>query len=208
VLYYRCGEIFEKGFAALKGEKMPPKVKIPKSEILRTAVEITKESGINAVTAQAIAKRLNCSIQPIYWGFETIELLKTAVIDEAAKQIKQFLFSPISNTPLFRAVGLNYIKFASQHPFLFELLFMTKRNGKTHITETEILPRAEIVGLIQTEYAISKTDADEIFTNLWIFVHGIATMTVTKTVTFDDRKVSDLVVNCFSGLLRQIKDKK
>jgi AcrR family transcriptional regulator len=183
---------------------MPPKVKIPKNEILRTAFEITKESGINAVTAQAIARRLNCSIQPIYWGFETIDLLKTAVTDEATNMIKEFLFSPIPNTPLFRAVGFNYIKFASSHPFLFELLFMTKRNGNTNIAETSILPRTEIIALIEKEYGINKTDADEIFTSLWIFVHGIATMTVTKTVTFDDKKVGDLVVNCFNGLLKQI----
>jgi AcrR family transcriptional regulator len=187
---------------------MPPKVKIQKSEILKTAFEITEQSGINSVTAQEIAKRLNCSIQPVYWSFETIDLLKTAVIDEATNAVKKFLFTEISNVPLFRAVGLNYIKFARLHPFLFELLFMTKRNGKTNIAESDILPRAEITALIKKEYGITKVDADIIFTSLWIFTHGIATMTVTKTVTFDEKKISDLVVNCFNGLLKQIREKK
>jgi AcrR family transcriptional regulator len=187
---------------------MPPKVKIQKTEILKTALEITEQSGINAVTAQAIAKRLNCSIQPIYWCFETIDILKNAVIELATNEIKKVLFTEINNIPLFRAMGFNYIKYAKEHPFLFELLFMTKRNGNTNITETEIVPRTEIINVIQKEYDISRPNAENLFESLWIFVHGIATMTVTKTVTLDDKKIGELVVNCFNGLLRQIKGKQ
>ena len=48
---------------------MPPKTKIHKELIVSTAYEMTKMNGIDSVTAKAIAKQLNCSIQPVYWVF-------------------------------------------------------------------------------------------------------------------------------------------
>ena len=44
---------------------MPPKTKIHKELIVSTAYEMTKMNGIDSVTAKAIAKQLNCSIQPV-----------------------------------------------------------------------------------------------------------------------------------------------
>ena len=71
---------------------MPPRTKIPKELIIKTAYDITKANGIESVTAKAISKQLNCSIQPIYWVFDTMDNLRNAIIHEAIKEYNNYLF--------------------------------------------------------------------------------------------------------------------
>ena len=44
---------------------MPPKVKVTQDQIIQAAMDIVRESGIDALNARALAKQLDCSIQPI-----------------------------------------------------------------------------------------------------------------------------------------------
>jgi len=59
---------------------MPPKVKITREEIIAAAVSIVRRSGAEAVNARDVARELNCSTQPVFSNFETMEELRAAVI--------------------------------------------------------------------------------------------------------------------------------
>ena len=48
---------------------MPPKVKISREDIIKTAVLIVKTSGVNELNARNIATMLGCSTQPIFSNF-------------------------------------------------------------------------------------------------------------------------------------------
>ena len=52
---------------------MPKQIKISKDDILRAALEIVRNDGIEKVSNREIAKKLNCSIRPIYYQFENSE---------------------------------------------------------------------------------------------------------------------------------------
>lgn len=62
---------------------MPPKVKITKDAILKSAFNLTRKYGLDYVTAKSIAKDLHCSTQPIYWVFENMENLRKEIVVEA-----------------------------------------------------------------------------------------------------------------------------
>ena len=62
---------------------MPPKVKITKEEIINTAVNIVRNSGAPAINARTIAAILNCSTQPIFSNFATMDELRLAVLEKA-----------------------------------------------------------------------------------------------------------------------------
>jgi len=64
---------------------MPPKVKVTQDQIIQAAMDIVRESGIDALNARALAKQLDCSIQPIFKNFETMGSLKQALLVEAQK---------------------------------------------------------------------------------------------------------------------------
>ena len=59
---------------------MPPKVKITKDAILKSAFNLTRKYGLDYVTAKSIAKDLHCSTQPIYWVFENMENLRKEIV--------------------------------------------------------------------------------------------------------------------------------
>ena len=62
---------------------MAPKIKVPYEDIVTEALQIVREKGIEAVNARSVAARLNCSVQPIFRTFGTMDELKTAVLKRA-----------------------------------------------------------------------------------------------------------------------------
>ena len=59
---------------------MPPKAKFNRNEIIDTALCITREQGIEAVTARELGKRLGSSARPIFTVFESMDEVKELVI--------------------------------------------------------------------------------------------------------------------------------
>lgn len=185
---------------------MPPKTKIPKELIIRAAYNITKATGIESVTAKAISKQLNCSIQPIYWVFDTMDNLRNAIIHEAIKEYNNYLLTEIPNLSKYQAAGWNYIRFAKEQPNLFKLLFMTERQSNTPIGQSSLDENKEyLLSLIQDDYALNEKQANDLYIRLWLFSHGIATMIATKTVAFDNKEIGKMLMDVLTGLLQTIR---
>ena len=49
---------------------MPPKFKFTREEIIQAALDLTRESGIAAVTARGLGAKLGSSVKPIFSLFE------------------------------------------------------------------------------------------------------------------------------------------
>lgn len=188
---------------------MPPKIKITKEEIIRAAYEITKETGIDTVTAKSIAIRLNCSTQPVYWAFDTIYNVRQAVILKAVKEYNAYLLTEIPGLKRYKATGWNYIRFAKEQPELFKLLYMTGRQENTAISESNLDENKDyIISLITDDYGLNRTAANDLYVSMWLFSHGIAAMIATKTVKFEDIEISRMLTDVFMGMLRVIKDRE
>lgn len=188
---------------------MPPKTKIPKELIITTAYEMTKESGIESVTAKAVAKQLNCSIQPVYWVFDTMDNLRNAIIQEAKKEYSKYLLTEIPNLTKYQSAGWNYIRFAKEQPHLFKLLFMTERQSNTPISESSLDENKKyLLYLIKSDYDLTDKQANELYVRLWLFSHGIATMIATKTVSLDNAEIGKMLMDVLNGLLQVIKEVK
>ena len=94
---------------------MPPKVKITKEEIIKTAVELVRACGESAINARAIATSLGCSTQPIFSNFETMDELREAVILAAYNRYLEFIKSEVESGkyPQYKAFGMAYVRFAN-----------------------------------------------------------------------------------------------
>ena len=55
---------------------MAPKIKITKDDIINTSIELIREGGEQSLNARAIASALNCSTQPIFSNFTSMEELE------------------------------------------------------------------------------------------------------------------------------------
>jgi len=74
---------------------MPAKKQISKEAILQAALEIVRECGLSAVNARNLAKKLQCSTQPIYLSFTGMDELKVAVTQMIDTEYDLFVKSHI-----------------------------------------------------------------------------------------------------------------
>ena len=64
---------------------MPTATRITKGMILNAAFEIARSEGIGKVSNREIAKKMNCSIRPIYYHFNNSEALTKALYNQIVR---------------------------------------------------------------------------------------------------------------------------
>lgn len=179
---------------------MPPKFKFSKDEMIKNALEITRESGISALTARALAAKLGCSVKPIFGLFQNMEELHQEVMHAAQQRYQNYLQEDMSKGqyPPYKASGMAYIRFAKEEPALFKLLFMRDRSDE-RVTEQgeEVRP---LIELIQKNTGLDEVDAYLFHLEMWVYVHGIATMIATGYLQWDTEFVSKVLTDAYIGL--------
>ena len=112
---------------------MPPKFKFTREEIIQAALDLTRESGIAAVTARGLGAKLGSSVKPIFSLFENMEEVQNEVLKAAEKlsqaRIRETMES--GQYPPYKASGIAYICFAREEKELFKLLYMRDRSRET-----------------------------------------------------------------------------
>lgn len=179
---------------------MPPKFKFSKDEMIKNALEITRESGISALTARALDAKLGCSVKPIFGLFQNMEELHQEVMHAAQQRYQNYLQEDMSKDqyPPYKASGMAYIRFAKEEPALFKLLFMRDRSDE-RVTEQgeEIRP---LIELIQKNTGLNEEEAYLFHLEMWVYVHGIATMIATGYLQWDTEFVSKVLTDAYIGL--------
>lgn len=192
---------------------MPPKAKFTRKEIIQAAIDITRKEGFNSISARVLGKKLGSSSKPIFSVFENMEDVQAAVV-VAAKEIynryiQKGLLQAEESVPRCKCIGQQYIKFAITEPKLFQLLFMKEQE---HILNFEnILPNIdmnykEILMAIETDYGLERSAALRLYQHIWVYSHGIASLCATKTCSFSEEEISEMLSEVFTNLL--IKAKK
>ena len=178
---------------------MPPKVKVTKNEIIQTAIDLIRQNGENAVNARSIASALNCSTQPIFSNFATMEELLSAVQNAAYERYLGFLEREAASGayPQYKAFGMAYIRFAGEEKELFKLLFMCDRNGR------ELIPTADFktsVNMLMNANGITYEQAERMHLEMWTCVHGIGTMLATSFLSLEWDLVSEMLTDVYLGI--------
>ena len=180
---------------------MPPKVRFTREEIIRAALDITRESGPEALTARSLAARLDCSAKPIFGLFRSME----EVQQEVLKAGYQFYDEAIARAmesgeyPPYKASGMAYIDFARREKHLFRLLFMRDRSRED---------AEPLLDLIQRAAGLSRESARLFHLEMWIYVHGIASMAATSFRDWDTELISASLTDVYMGVLARFKEKE
>lgn len=182
---------------------MPTTIRITKEMILNAAFYITRNEGIEKLSNREIAKKMNCSIRPIYYQFKNSEELYKALYNKINSYFYDFIMKNIADDiPHYKQIGINYIKFAQEETNLFKVLFMSpSRNLPNTFVETDKTGFAGVVAAIKLSTHLSDKDIKSFHTKMWIFVHGIATLTVSRSFKFTDEQIKDLLSQEFQALM-------
>lgn len=182
---------------------LPTTTKITKEMILNAAFEIAREKGFEKISNRELAKRMNCSIRPIYYQFKNVEELNRELYKKIESYFYEFLMNNmIKDVPLYKQIGINYIKFAIAENNLFKFLFMTEtKDGPSSFVRADEKGFEEVVKAIKISTKLSDKDIKSFHIKMWIFAHGIATLSATKSVKFTDEQIQDLLSQEFQALM-------
>lgn len=178
---------------------MPPKIKITKEEIIKTTVELVRTSGEESINARAVANALNCSTQPIFSNFATMEDLRDAVIAGAYGLYLDFIKNEVNSGkyPEYKAFGMAYIRFAMEEQELFKLLFMRDRTGEDLSSSPDFEQSAEI---ISKTTGVSIEIARLMHLEMWACVHGIGVMIATSFLPLELNLISNILSDVYQGI--------
>lgn len=179
---------------------MPPKVKFSREEIIAAALDIVREGGMTALTARSLAARLGSSAKPVFGLFENMQEVQKEVMLAANAEYQEFLYAEMMRGIYkpYKATGMAYIAFARKEKELFKLLFMRDRSDEQGDTRDESV--ADIIALISRNTGLSEEEARLFHLEMWIFVHGIATMIVTNYLDWEEEHVSRALTDAYEGL--------
>ena len=90
-----------------------------------------------------------------------------------------------------------YTRFAREEKELFRLLFMRDRSHESIEDKEENKP---IIELIQRNLDIRKEDAYLFHLEMWIYVHGMATMLATSYLDLDEEFISRVLTDGYEGM--------
>ena len=185
---------------------MAPKFKFTKEEVLTVTIDFIRENGIEALTARELAKKLQSSTKVIFSLFSNMKNL-----EDEAKFVAENIFSEKVNLALkddspFKRLGVEYILFSKNEPKLFQWLFMKK--GIEVGSFKDFLPMRDyeyrsVIESIDKEYKISIENSKKFYEHLFIYSHGIATLTVTGIYNFTPSEIIEYMAEVAKSLIVQ-----
>lgn len=162
-------------------------------------LELIRRDGEAAINARSIANVLDCSTQPIFSNFESMEDLYAQVIDSAYKLYFRFIDNELKSEkyPPYKAYGMAYIRFAKEEKELFKLLFMRDRTGEELSTSPDF---EQSVEMIMKANNFSREIAMLMHLEMWAFVHGIAVMMATSFLELDEELINRITSDVYQGV--------
>ena len=168
--------------------------------ILDTAFTMTREEGFSNITARRVAAKAGCSTQPIFRAYKNMDELLDAVYLQAATFFQDYysLYPRTGKTP-FANLGMAYIAFAREERHLFELLFITDKPNKKSMYELLNGAAGNVVYEINLARVMGCPDPGDLFTKMWIFIHGAACMSMTGDYDLSDLQTLELLERSYKA---------
>lgn len=187
---------------------MPPKAKVTKEMVIDAAFEVARETGAENINARAVAKKLNCSTQPVMYHFATIEELKKAVYAKLDWYHTEYLMKieePQKGAML--GIGLNYIRFAVEEPNLFRFLFQSGFAVENSLLEMidseELIP---VLSVMQEAMGMSMEQTKKVFLTISLFAHGYASIIANNSLEFDEEIIAAHLERAYRGAVLAVQE--
>ncbi|MDT8719251.1 TetR/AcrR family transcriptional regulator [Clostridium sp. 19966] len=183
---------------------MPPKPAITKGMIDNEAFQIVRESGMDALTARNLAKRLNCSTQPIYSICKSMEHIKNHVYAMAVEFVLSNMkeYRNEKNSPALN-LCLGYLNVTKNEKQLFKSVYLS--GYKTFdLSKDRFIGEELSTSSLRHSKRLKDIDEDtlrKIYLKLNIYVMGIASMINTDTIKITMEEAGKMVKDMYELLL-------
>ena len=186
---------------------MPPKAKITRDMIIEAGLQIVRTEGAENLNVRRVAAMLDCSTQPVMYYFKTVSELKASVYDAANEVHTAYIMAPDSESDNpFLSIGLRYIQFAADEKHLFRFLFQS--DSFQNVSFGDLINAdglAPVIAPLCQAAAITELQAREVFEQMFICVHGAASLIANNSIQYDKTHFEELLGKAFDGAICTLK---
>ena len=182
---------------------MPRDFLFTKDEIVKAALDLTREKGFAAVSTRTLGKKLGTSSRPVFSHFRNMGEVQKAITEAANDLYQTYRKEETASGKYvpYKASGMAYIRFAKEEKELFKLLFMRDRSQEAVKEDPEEMD--VLIGLICKQVHIDREEAKLFYLEMWAFTHGIASMIATNYLDWDEAFISRALTDSYEGLKRR-----
>lgn len=187
---------------------MPPKAKVTKDMVIDAAFAVAREAGVESINARTVAKKLNCSTQPVMYHFATIAELKKAAYAKADRYHTEYLMNLQSpQEGVLLGIGLNYIRFAIAEPHLFRFLFQSGFAAENSLLEMidseELVP---VLSAMQEAMGMHMEQTKKVFLTISLFAHGYASIIANNALEYDEELIKEHLERAYRGAVLAVQE--
>jgi len=155
--------------------------------LLEKAFGLVDSEGVEAISMRALAREAGVSSAAPFRHFPDKQVLLDAVAEKAASELERKLDVATEECSdaltQFRAMSVAYVRFAAEHPALFDLIHSTDSVSARFLGEVKDERRLKLIALIiegQNGGLIPDTDPELIALTSEALTHGLARMIVDR----------------------------
>lgn len=154
------------------------KERVNKEKVIKCAVEMTDQDGIQTVSLKEISKRLQISSPALYNHVESLEEIKNEISYYAMAQLKEALVKSVigkSGMDAFKSLGKSYIRFAWEHPGLYETIqwMDIRADDKSDSLFAGVI---DLIYEIGTDLGADELESSHLIRTMRSITHGFASL--------------------------------
>jgi AcrR family transcriptional regulator len=180
-----------------------------KTKILDKTYELVNQKGYQKVSVRMIARELSVSSTAIYRHYESYSDLMNYVIEKGDHVFSDYLLRNYNEKlSLFKQLHImaeNYITFALDYPFLYDLMFISEYTPIT--SEADMICDLETQGMSQLISIVDKiikekklnTDLKTLLTHLWAYIQGYSYLIRFHHFEIDHKLLEEAIKGILGG---------
>lgn len=172
--------------------------------MVSAALQVVRANGIDGLTAKALADELGTSTQPVFTAFGSMDALRQAVHAAALDIYDRYMNAGLLEDIPFFGAGMQYIRFAREEPALYRLLFLSGASNTAIDTMQRLL--ALVRPALRRVYRLTDVEAGVYFRDLWLVVHGLATLIVSGCCPYSEQEIGQMLTGISLSLCKAIKE--
>lgn len=183
---------------------MPTIIALKNEQVVKVAVKMVNDTGWESINARSLAKALGISTKPLYRMYKSMDEIKEETYKEIYRQYDQFINSRIDSKKALLTLCIAYVEFAQNYKNLFKCLFLSNNLKWTSFDNVldEKWNQSTIINLVN-KHGYSFEEAKNLFSNLWLYTNGLATLVATNEIKIDEKEILVRLVKMYKSLAKK-----
>jgi AcrR family transcriptional regulator len=173
-----------------------------RSALIRSAVELLRSEGPDALTLRGVARAAGVSQAAPYRHFADRRALVAAVAEEGFRRLQAAMLEAVRSAPGplgLKGVAIAYVRFGHENPAEYRIMFGPELGNQDDLPELQVTSRAvldfvaEGVRGLQAGGLVVEGDAGMMAAALWSMLHGLVMLSLDGQVTGVTTSLDELV---------------